>query len=59
MTRRIEVHALGPVDPEEPMTVTVTLRPRHPGPSDAELEAITAPTRPTSRRSRRSLGGMA
>ena len=42
MTRRIEAHALGPVDPEEPMTVTVTLRPRHPGPTDAELEAMAS-----------------
>jgi kumamolisin len=42
MTTPGEAHALGPADPDEPMTVTVTIRPRHPGPSDAELEAMAA-----------------
>ena len=42
MTTHGEDHALGPVDPEEPMTVTVTVRPKHPGPSDAELEAMAS-----------------
>ena len=39
MTTPSEAHALGPSDPDEPMTVTLTIRPRHPGPTDAELEA--------------------
>jgi kumamolisin len=32
-------HAMGPTDPDEPMTVTVTVRPRNPELSDAEIEA--------------------
>jgi kumamolisin len=39
MTTPDEVHAIGPADPDEPMTVTVTVRPRQAGPSDAEIEA--------------------
>jgi len=42
MTTQSEAHAIGPVDPEEPMTVTVTVRPKHPAPSDAELEAMAS-----------------
>jgi kumamolisin len=39
MTTPTEAHAIGPVDPAEPLTLTVTLRPRNPEPSDAEIEA--------------------
>jgi kumamolisin len=43
-----DAHVVGPVDPEEPMTVTVTLRPRSPGVADAELESMSL--RPVSER---------
>lgn len=39
MTTPTEAHAIGPADPEATMTVTVIVRPRHPAPSDAEIEA--------------------
>jgi kumamolisin len=39
MTTPIEPHAIGPIDPDLPMTVTVSVRPRHPAPSDAEIES--------------------
>lgn len=34
-----EPQALSPADPDQPMTVTVTVRPRRSAPSDAEVEA--------------------
>ncbi|MDR3622724.1 MAG: protease pro-enzyme activation domain-containing protein [Paludisphaera borealis] len=39
MTTPIESHAIGPADPDKPMTVTVIVRPRRPAPSEAEIEA--------------------
>ena len=35
-----DARVIGPVDPDEPMTVTVTLRPRRAGPTDAEIERM-------------------
>jgi len=34
-----ETHAIGPADPEEPLTVTITVRPRRSELSDAQVEA--------------------
>jgi kumamolisin len=35
-----DAHVVGPVDPDEPMTVTVTVLPRAPEASDAEIEKM-------------------
>jgi kumamolisin len=36
-----DAHFVGPVDPNEPMTVTVTVRPRAPEATDAEIEKMS------------------
>jgi kumamolisin len=39
MTTPDKAHALGPADPNEPMTATVIVRPHRPAPSESEIEA--------------------
>jgi kumamolisin len=36
----VAAHVVGPVDPDEPITVTVTVRPRVAAPTDAEIEKM-------------------